>query len=71
MALDYFNTVYLDDGSVAPLTKYTFSDDYLKTIIHPVAGGLIKTAGTIHVRTARACIWARISSGAPRRRFSP
>ena len=42
MALDYFNTVYLDDGSVAPLTKYTFSDDYLKTIIHPVAGGLIK-----------------------------
>jgi len=42
MALDYFNTVYLDDGSVAPLSTYTFPADYLKTIIHPVAGGLIK-----------------------------
>lgn len=42
MALDYFNTVYLDDGSVAPLSTYTFPHDYLKTIIHPVAGGLIK-----------------------------
>ena len=42
MALDYFNTVYLDDGSVAPLSDYTFPEDYVKTIIHPVEGGLIK-----------------------------
>ena len=42
MALDYFNTVYLDDGSVAPLSSYTFPADYLKTIIHPVKGGLSK-----------------------------
>ncbi|MBA4347346.1 MAG: hypothetical protein C0413_00635 [Clostridiales bacterium] len=42
MALDYFKTVYLDDGSIAPLSDYKFPEDYVKTIIHPVKGGLIK-----------------------------
>lgn len=42
LALDYFNTVYQEDGSMAPVEKYPFSQEYLKTIIHPVEGGLIK-----------------------------
>jgi hypothetical protein len=41
-ALDYFNTVYHDDGSVAPVEVYQFPQDYLKTVIHPVKGGEIK-----------------------------
>ncbi len=41
-ALDYFNTVYNDDGSVAPVEVYQFPQEYLKTIIHPVKGGEIK-----------------------------
>ena len=42
LALDYFNTVYLDDGSVAAIVPYPFTQEYLATIIHPVKGGLIK-----------------------------
>ncbi len=42
LAQDYFNTVYLDDGSTVPVEAYVFPAEYLKTIIHPVAGGLIK-----------------------------
>ncbi len=42
LALDYFNTVYRDDGSVAPVEDYQFPKEYLATIIHPVPGGLIK-----------------------------
>ncbi len=42
LALDYFNTVYNDDGSVAPVEVYQFPQEYLKTIIHPVKGGEIK-----------------------------
>ena len=42
LALDYFNTVYLDDGSMAPVEEYKFTKEYLATIIHPVPGGLIK-----------------------------
>ena len=42
LALDYFNTVYLDDGSMAPVEAYQFTPEYLATIIHPVKGGLIK-----------------------------
>ena len=41
-ALDYFNTVYNDDGSVAPVEVYQYPQEYLKTIIHPVKGGEIK-----------------------------
>lgn len=42
LALDYFNTVYRDDGSMVPVEEYTFAQEYLNTIIHPVKGGLIK-----------------------------
>jgi murein DD-endopeptidase MepM/ murein hydrolase activator NlpD len=42
LALDYFNTVYRDDGSMTPAEEYPFTQEYLKTIIHPVKGGLIK-----------------------------
>ena len=42
LALDYFNTVYLDDGSMAPIEEYQFTKEYLASIIHPVKGGLIK-----------------------------
>ena len=42
LALDYFNTVYLDDGSMAPVEEYQFPKEYLATVIHPVKGGLIK-----------------------------
>jgi len=42
LALDYFNTVYNDDGSVASLVSYQFPQEYLTTIIHPVKGGQIK-----------------------------
>ena len=42
LALDYFNTVYLNDGSMAPVEEYKFSKEYLATITHPVPGGLIK-----------------------------
>lgn len=42
LALYYFNTVYLDDGSVAPVGTYTFSKEYLATVIHPVPDGTIK-----------------------------
>ena len=42
LAMDYFNTVYNDDGSMAPVEVYPFPKDYLKTIIHPVKGGEIK-----------------------------
>ncbi len=42
LALDYFNTVYNDDGSVAPVETYQFEPAYLATIIHPVEGGVIK-----------------------------
>ena len=42
LALDYLNTVYLDDGNMAPVEEHPFSQEYLKTIIHPVKGGLIK-----------------------------
>ena len=41
-ALDYFNTVYNDDGSTAPVEKHVFSKDYLETVAHPVPGGVIK-----------------------------
>lgn len=42
LALYYFNTVYLDDGSVAPLESETLPKEYLATIAHPVPGGTIK-----------------------------
>jgi hypothetical protein len=42
LALTYFNTVYQDDGSMAPIEVYPFPQAYLSTIIHPVKGGLIK-----------------------------
>lgn len=42
LALYYLNTVYQDDGSVAPVTVYSFSKEYLATIAHPVPGGTIK-----------------------------
>ncbi len=42
LAQDYFNTVYNDDGSMAPVEVYQFPQEYLKTIIHPVEGGEIK-----------------------------
>ena len=42
LALYYLNTVYLDDGSVAPVTVFQFSKEYLATIAHPVPGGVIK-----------------------------
>ena len=42
LALDYFNTVYLDDGGMAPIETHLFTPEYLATIIHPVKGGLIK-----------------------------
>ncbi len=42
LALDYFNTVYNDDGSMAPVEAYQFPKEYLTTIIHPVKGGEIK-----------------------------
>jgi len=42
LALYYLNTVYLDDGSVAPVTVYQFPKEYLATIAHPVPGGVIK-----------------------------
>ena len=42
LALYYLNTVYLEDGSVAPVTVYSFSKDYLATVAHPVPGGTIK-----------------------------
>lgn len=41
-ALDYFNTVYNDDGTTAPIEKHIFSKEYLATVAHPVPGGLIK-----------------------------
>lgn len=41
-ALTYLNTVYNDDGSVAPVEQYTYSADYLKTVAHPLPGGTIK-----------------------------
>ena len=42
MALYYLNTVYMDDGSVAPVAVYRFSKEYLATVAHPVPGGTIK-----------------------------
>jgi murein DD-endopeptidase MepM/ murein hydrolase activator NlpD len=42
LALYYLNTVYQDDGSVAPVTVFQFSKEYLATIAHPVPGGVIK-----------------------------
>lgn len=42
LALDYFNTVYNDDGSMAPVEVYQFPQEYLAAIIHPVKGGEIK-----------------------------
>lgn len=42
LALYYLNTIYLTDGSVAPVEPYTFSQEYLATIQHPVPGGTIK-----------------------------
>ncbi|NLI53029.1 MAG: M23 family metallopeptidase [Clostridiales bacterium] len=42
LALDYFNTVYNDDGSVAPVEVHVYSKEYLATVAHPVPGGLIK-----------------------------
>lgn len=42
LALYYLNTVYEDDGSVAPVEPYNFSKEYLATIQHPVPGGTIK-----------------------------
>ncbi len=42
LALYYFNTVYLDDGTVAPVTAVVYSKEYLATIAHPVPGGTIK-----------------------------
>ena len=41
-ALDYFNTVYNDDGTTAPIEEHVFSKEYLATVAHPVPGGLIK-----------------------------
>ena len=42
LALYYLNTVYLADGSVAPVEPYTFSEGYLATVAHPGPGGTIK-----------------------------
>jgi murein DD-endopeptidase MepM/ murein hydrolase activator NlpD len=42
LALYYLNTVYLDDGSVAPVAVFQFPKEYLATITHPVPGGVIK-----------------------------
>lgn len=42
LALDYFNTVYNDDGTTAPIEEHVFSKEYLATVAHPVPGGLIK-----------------------------
>lgn len=42
LALDYFNTVYNDDGTTAPVETVTYSAEYLATVAHPVPGGLIK-----------------------------
>lgn len=42
LALDYFKTVYNDDGTTAPVEAHVFSQEYLSTITHPVPGGLIK-----------------------------
>lgn len=42
LAYYYLNTVYLDDGSVAPVTTCSFSEEYLATVAHPVPGGTIK-----------------------------
>ena len=42
LALYYLNTVYLDDGSVAPVAEYRFPKEYLATVAHPVPGGTIK-----------------------------
>lgn len=41
-ALTYLNTVYNDDGSVAEVEHFTYSEDYLKTVAHPLPGGTIK-----------------------------
>lgn len=42
LALNYFKTVYNDEGSVAPVETPVFDPSYLATITHPVPGGLIK-----------------------------
>ncbi len=42
LALYYLNTVYLDNGSVAPVAEYRFPKEYLATVAHPVPGGTIK-----------------------------
>lgn len=41
-ALAYLKTVYEDDGSVAPVERVTYPDEYLKTVAHPLPGGVIK-----------------------------
>lgn len=42
LAFDYFNTVYNDDGTTAPVEIHIFSKEYLATVAHPVPGGVIK-----------------------------
>ncbi len=42
LALDYLNTVYNDDGTVAPVETHIYSKEYLSTVAHPVPGGVIK-----------------------------
>ena len=42
MALAYLKTVYNDDGSVAEVEYYTYTDKYLKTVAHPLPGCTIK-----------------------------
>ncbi len=42
LALDYFNTVYNDDGATAPVETHIFSKEYLATVAHPLPGGVIK-----------------------------
>ena len=41
-ALAYLKTVYNDDGSVAPVGYVTYPEEYLKTVAHPLPGGIIK-----------------------------
>ena len=41
-AYDYFNTVYNDDGSTAPIEKHIFSTEYLASVAHPLPGCVIK-----------------------------
>ncbi len=42
MALAYLKTVYNGDGSVAQVEHYVYSEEYLRTVAHPLPGGIIK-----------------------------